>query len=112
MSRFHAVVYFSEGKWWVMDMNSSNGIIVDGQNIHRHQLNSHTQVRLGSDGPILNFHIENNVFQLEDNLNDSRLILNQENLNQDANHEQTIIHEIKNDVENHNDAPKHKEYGL
>ena len=31
VSRLHAVVYFSKGKWWILDMSSLNGTIVDGK---------------------------------------------------------------------------------
>lgn len=110
VSRSHAVVYYSEGKWWVLDMHSSSGIIVDGRKISRKQLGSQTQLRLGWNGPILNLHTEDNVnmTNLEGKVNDSKCVSGQANLKQNEKHEYTNINEIKNNVKTYVDSSIYK----
>jgi pSer/pThr/pTyr-binding forkhead associated (FHA) protein/tetratricopeptide (TPR) repeat protein len=60
VSRLHAFVYFSKGKWWILDMSSLNGTIVDGKKIVKHPLESQTKLRLGLDGPTLKLSPGNN----------------------------------------------------
>jgi pSer/pThr/pTyr-binding forkhead associated (FHA) protein/tetratricopeptide (TPR) repeat protein len=89
VSRFHAVVYYSKGEWWVLDMSSLNGTIVDGQKIARRKLGSQSHLRLGANGPVLNLYTQNNIYapKLKNNqedppqLNNSKLrvILTDEN---------------------------------
>lgn len=69
VSRLHAVVYFTKGKWWILDMSSLNGTIVDGKKILRHPLGSQTQLRLGWDGPRLNLSKVRNNFKQKSNGN-------------------------------------------
>jgi hypothetical protein len=55
VSRIHAEVYFSEGRWWIRDLNSANGTIVDGKKIDRLPLVRDTRIELGAEGPVLAF---------------------------------------------------------
>ena len=34
VSRLHAEGQFKYGQWWITDLNSSNGLVVDGQQMH------------------------------------------------------------------------------
>ena len=51
VSRAHAEVVFENGQWWVRDLNSSNGIFVDGQLVQTAAIGALTIVRLGIAGP-------------------------------------------------------------
>ncbi len=57
ISRVHAEVYFSEGRWWIRDLNSANGILVDGKRVDRLPLLRPTKIELGADGPVLSFEL-------------------------------------------------------
>ncbi|MGD8539156.1 MAG: FHA domain-containing protein [Candidatus Aminicenantes bacterium] len=57
VSRIHAEVYFSEGRWWIRDLNSANGTLVDGKKIDRLPLVRSTRIELGAEGPMLDFEI-------------------------------------------------------
>jgi soluble lytic murein transglycosylase-like protein len=54
-SRVHAEVFFDNGKWWVRDLNSSNGLYHDGQRVERVPITRSTVVRLGIEGPEISF---------------------------------------------------------
>jgi hypothetical protein len=58
VSRVHAEVYFSEGRWWIRDLNSANGILVEGKKVDRLPLLRPTQIELGSEGPVLAFELK------------------------------------------------------
>jgi membrane-bound lytic murein transglycosylase D len=58
VSRVHAEVYFSEGRWWIRDLNSANGILVDGKRVDRLPLLRPTQIELGADGPVLSLELK------------------------------------------------------
>jgi hypothetical protein len=51
VSRAHAEVVFQNGQWRVRDLNSSNGIFVDGQRVQDAAVVQSTIVRLGIAGP-------------------------------------------------------------
>lgn len=53
VSRFHASVQFIEGKWWIRDMNSSNGTFINAEKVSRCQLDRQTKLQLGREGPTL-----------------------------------------------------------
>lgn len=53
VSRFHASVQFIEGKWWIRDMNSSNGTFINDKKVSRCQVDRQTRLQLGREGPIL-----------------------------------------------------------
>jgi soluble lytic murein transglycosylase-like protein len=56
VSRVHAEVIFENGAWWVRDLQSSNGIFVDGQRLERVSITKPTTIQLGIEGPEL--HLE------------------------------------------------------
>ncbi len=47
VSRTHAAVYFEEGHYVIEDLNSTNGVMVDGQLIHKVVLKSGSRITLG-----------------------------------------------------------------
>jgi len=53
VSRFHAEFWFSDGKWWILDLQSANGSCVDGRRVERAPIATLVRVQLGDDGPIL-----------------------------------------------------------
>lgn len=58
VSRAHVQVEFQEGQWWVRDLNSSNGIFVDGQRVTSVAIAKPTTVKLGIFGPQVSFEVE------------------------------------------------------
>ncbi len=58
VSRFHAEVRFSEGDWWLYDLKSTNGVLVEGRQVERVSLSENGRVELGRNGPVLSFAIE------------------------------------------------------
>ena len=59
VSRPHAEIRFEEdGKWWAYDLNSTNGIFVDGEKVDQVPLSNNTRIILGQFGPVLSFSIE------------------------------------------------------
>jgi pSer/pThr/pTyr-binding forkhead associated (FHA) protein len=58
VSRVHASVSLENGAWWLSDLNSSNGIFVDGIRVPRVQLQDGVSVRLGIRGPEIRFRIQ------------------------------------------------------
>ena len=58
VSRVHAEVVFENGSWWVRDLQSSNGLYVDGQRVERIPVTRAMAIRLGIEGPELFFEPE------------------------------------------------------
>jgi len=58
VSRVHAEVLFRNGQWQIRDLNSSNGIFVDGQRVESAPIPQALTVRLGVEGPELSFQVE------------------------------------------------------
>jgi membrane-bound lytic murein transglycosylase D len=58
VSRRHAEILPENGQWWIHDLQSANGIFMDGQRIQRAILSGSGQVRLGDGGPPLFFDVE------------------------------------------------------
>ena len=58
VSRPHAKIHFEEGKWWVYDLQSTNGIFVDGEKVEQAPLANNTRIRLGKIGPVLSITFE------------------------------------------------------
>lgn len=58
VSRVHARGYFEAGQWWLEDLNSSNGLFLNGQRLSKVLLGSGSTVRLGVQGLSLNFSVE------------------------------------------------------
>jgi membrane-bound lytic murein transglycosylase D len=57
VSRVHAEVVFENGQWQIRDLNSSNGIFVDGQRVDSAPIPQALTVRLGIEGPELSFQV-------------------------------------------------------
>jgi hypothetical protein len=58
VSRAHAEVVFEDGQWWVRDLNSSNGIFVDGQRVRDAAVVQSMVVRLGIAGPEVSLEVQ------------------------------------------------------
>ncbi|HCC58950.1 MAG TPA: hypothetical protein DEQ47_17145 [Solibacterales bacterium] len=58
VSRAHAEVAFENGQWRIRDLNSSNGIFVDGERTAVAALDRPLTVRLGIYGPAVSFEAE------------------------------------------------------
>jgi hypothetical protein len=53
VSRFHAEFWYTEGSWWLLDLESANGTYVSGVKVDRTPLTRPARVELGSGGPLL-----------------------------------------------------------
>lgn len=51
ISRRHVKVYFEDGSWWICDNNSTNGIYLEGQQIHEVKVENDLEISLGINGP-------------------------------------------------------------
>ena len=58
VSRPHAEIRFEEGRWWAYDLNSTNGIFIDGKKVDQVPLANNTRIIIGQFGPVLSFSIE------------------------------------------------------
>ncbi|MGI4853910.1 MAG: FHA domain-containing protein [Janthinobacterium lividum] len=58
VSRVHARVLPEGDTWWIEDLNSSNGLIVQGARVTRIPLSNGSVVRLGVHGLDLNFYLQ------------------------------------------------------
>jgi pSer/pThr/pTyr-binding forkhead associated (FHA) protein len=58
VSRNHAEIRFEEGRWRIYDLNSANGIWVDGEKLEQAPLKNNTRIRLGHIGPALSISIQ------------------------------------------------------
>ena len=58
VSRFHTEFWFKEGSWWVLDLESANGIYVNGMKVDRAPLARQARVELGPGGPVLAVKLE------------------------------------------------------
>ncbi len=58
VSRVHAEVHFDKGRWWIRDLQSTNGTFVHGECIERVRLSGLVKVRLGPEGPLLSIQVE------------------------------------------------------
>ena len=58
VSRVHAEVGFENGTWWIRDLESSNGIFLDGRRVDRVAITKPLTIRLGIEGPALFFQPE------------------------------------------------------
>src|SRR5262245_9858733 len=58
VSRRHVVVSVANGQWSITDLQSSNGVIVDGQRVTTVALQGNQTIRLGADGPTLEMALE------------------------------------------------------
>jgi membrane-bound lytic murein transglycosylase D len=53
VSQQHAEVVFEEGKWWIHDLDSTNGTVVGGERVEKVPIEGVVRVRLGHLGPTL-----------------------------------------------------------
>lgn len=58
VSRVHAEVVFEHGNWCIRDLNSSNGIYLDGRRVENALITGPTTIRLGIEGPEISFNPE------------------------------------------------------
>ena len=58
VSRVHAKVAFDDGHWWVYDLGSSNGVLVDSRRVDRVRVDESLTVQLGEAAPRLSFFLE------------------------------------------------------
>ena len=56
VSRAHVEVSFENGRWWARDLNSSNGIYINGERVQRTAVQQ-TTIRLGVGGPFISFDV-------------------------------------------------------
>jgi len=57
VSRHHVEVAFENGAWWIVDLNSSNGIFVGDQRFKRISIVQEIAIRLGVQGPSVTLEI-------------------------------------------------------
>lgn len=57
VSRHHARVSYSDGIWWIEDLGSRNGTLLDGRRIDRAPLPPSAQLRLYDQGPLLRIEV-------------------------------------------------------
>ena len=53
VSRQHIEVSYSKGQWWVEDLQSSNGMYLEGQRVMKTPVGQLVKIRLGLAGPIV-----------------------------------------------------------
>lgn len=58
VSRIHVEVNLEDGKWWIVDKQSSNGTFLNGNKIERAELTNSAFVELGINGPLLSLSLE------------------------------------------------------
>jgi membrane-bound lytic murein transglycosylase D len=63
VSRVHAEVKPEDGGWCIRDLNSSNGLYVNGRRMESLLITSDEVIRLGVEGPELSFHIQSGASQ-------------------------------------------------
>ena len=56
VSRAHVRVYPVEGRWWVEDLDSANGLLIDGVRVRAAEVTGDVHVQLGEGGPSLTLH--------------------------------------------------------
>lgn len=58
VSRTHVRVSWENGQWWVRDLESSNGLFVEGQRVESVPIVERLAIRLGFDGPLVGLAVE------------------------------------------------------
>ncbi len=53
VSNHHAEFLYEDGRWFVVDTASTNGTLIEGRRIARHQLRQGEEVQLGPGGPLV-----------------------------------------------------------
>ncbi|MPZ20805.1 MAG: FHA domain-containing protein [Luteitalea sp.] len=58
VSRKHLLVSFDRGRWWCQDLQSANGLFVNGRQVTTAAIEESVTVSLGADGPSLTIALE------------------------------------------------------
>src|SRR4029453_16761387 len=58
VSRKHVAASFAKGIWRLKDLNSANGMFVDGKRVETASIDDSVSIKLGTDGPSLTFEVE------------------------------------------------------
>src|SRR5262249_31177242 len=58
VSRRHAEIYRAQGQWLIRDLQSSNGLFVNGARVAEAPIDAKAAVQLGADGPTLQIRAE------------------------------------------------------
>lgn len=58
VSRAHARVLYERGEWWVRDLESANGIFINGQRVETAPVRGELTFRLGVQGPVVHLAVE------------------------------------------------------
>jgi membrane-bound lytic murein transglycosylase D len=58
VSRAHAEVSFEAGEWYIRDLQSSNGIFIDQQQVQSTRIAQRVTIRLGIHGPVVTLEVE------------------------------------------------------
>ncbi len=53
VSRSHCRVFWEQGRWWIEDLKSANGLFLDAQRIDRQPIDERIVVHLGAGGPAI-----------------------------------------------------------
>ncbi len=53
VSRSHLQVSFTENRWWILDLGTTNRTLMDGQRIHRVPVTGLVRLKLGGGAPVL-----------------------------------------------------------
>jgi len=61
VSRYHADVYIEDNRWWIQDLQSTNGVFIGDRKIDKSPLSGSIRIRLGLSGPRLLFELERAV---------------------------------------------------
>lgn len=58
VSRQHTEVVYLDDRWWLQDLGSGNGTLVNGRKVERTPLADGDRIELGAGGPAINIHIQ------------------------------------------------------
>ncbi len=62
ISRRHAEIRYTGGRWILRDLNSANGTIVNGHRVSSHDIRSEDRIRLGRYEVLCRLHVESGTF--------------------------------------------------
>lgn len=57
VSRRHADIIWENNQWWLVDLQSANGVFIDGSRIEKHPLSGSGHFQLGSVGPMFQYRV-------------------------------------------------------